>query len=58
MPIYYVVYIQNLCDESVTMYSLHTKEEEAYDILASLTQIPEDYKWIRRIKTDEKGIIL
>lgn len=57
MPIYYVVYIYNFPDDSVKMYSMHTKEEEANDILQSLTSLSEDNKWITRIKTDTKGVI-
>ena len=35
----------------------HDTEEEANDILQSLTSLSEDNKWITRIKTDTKGVI-
>jgi hypothetical protein len=47
-----------MTDESTSIYRIHTNEEEAYDIIQILKQIPKDNKWIRRIKTDNKGVIV
>ncbi len=56
MPIYFFVYYQNL-QENSELVSIHTNEDEAYDVLRSL-DISEEYKWVSRVKTDNKGRIV
>ncbi len=57
MPIYFLVYYVNL-EEKAELVSIHTQEDEAYDSLRSLTHVSEENKWISRIKTNAKGVIV
>ena len=53
MAIYYLVYL--LMKEVPVLIGIHTDEDKAHDILNNLSGIPEEEKWVQRIKTDEKG---
>ena len=57
MPIYFFVYVLNL-EEKSELVSIHTDEDEAYDVLQELIHVSKENKWISRIKTDEKGRIV
>ncbi len=56
MPIYFFVYYLNL-EEKAELVSIHTDEDEAQDSLRRIG-VSEENKWISRVKTDAKGIIV
>lgn len=56
MVLYYLVYMTMNTGLPV-LIGIHTDESKAYDICNGLRGVPEDRKWVQRVKTDEDGNI-